>query len=180
LIAAQQQSFDVTPGDRVLQFAAQSFDAAVWETLSTLYAGGALQLTMSEQRTNLADLTRLIYKRGIAIAFLPPALLSELAQASLTSLRTIVTGAEAVRGDLVARFAPGRRFINAYGPTETTVCATLSTPLDPLRDSRGTPPIGSPIWNTQIHILSAALQPVPIGVWGELYIAGAGLARGPI
>ncbi|MDN2584325.1 non-ribosomal peptide synthetase [Aquibium sp. ELW1220] len=178
LIAAQQRGFDVSPGDRVLQFAAQSFDAAISEVLVTLGSGGALLLPAAATRHSPEALTGLITEQAITHATLPPALVQLLPAPALSTLRTLVVAGEACTGDVVARFAPGRRFINAYGPTETTVCATLTAPLDAVRDSLGSPPIGSPIWNTQIHVLSASLQPVPVGVWGEMYIAGAGLARG--
>ena len=81
-----------------------------------------------------------------------------------------------VPAEVVKHFARNRRFINAYGPTETTVCATLTAPLDP--SHTGSPPIGSPIWNTEIHVVDGFLRLVPVGVWGEMYISGAGLARG--
>src|SRR5262249_51418352 len=117
-------------------------------------------------------LARLVREHAVTQATLPPALLGNLPEN--LPLETLVVAGEACAPGVVARWSQGRRMINAYGPTETTVCATMS---DTLAGSI-VPPIGRPIWNTQVYVLDAGLEPVPVGVCGELYIAGAGLARG--
>src|SRR6202034_949716 len=86
----------------------------------------------------------------------------------------VIVGGESCPEELVARWAPGRRMINAYGPTETTVIVTKSTPLS--GDQAVT--IGSPIVNTRLYVLDTALRPVPPGAVGELHVAGSALARG--
>jgi acyl carrier protein len=91
-------------------------------------------------------------------------------------LRTIVTAGEACSKELVTRWLPGHKFINAYGPTESTVCATMN----PCVDADQKPSIGRPIENVRVYLLDERMQPVPIGVAGELHIAYDGLARGYI
>ena len=170
LAAAQIDRFAVTSEARVLQFASPSFDAAISEIAMALASGATLVLP-AEERSGAA-LAGLIRRQNVTHATLPPALLVDL-PADLP-LQTLTVAGEPCPGDAVARWSMGRRMINAYGPTETTVCATMSETLF----GTSAPPIGRPIWNTRAYVLDGAVEPVPAGVAGELYIAGAGLARG--
>src|SRR6476619_5475471 len=170
LAAVQIDRFAITSEARVLQFASQSFDAAVSEIV-TVFASGAALVLPSAWRSGNA-LAYLIREQGVTHATLPPVLLPDLPED--LPLQTLVVAGETCAPDLVARWSRGRRMINAYGPTETTVCATMSEALA----GAIVPPIGRPIWNTRVYVLDGGLEPVPAGVSGELYIAGSGLARG--
>ena len=171
LAAAQIDRFAITSESRVLQFASQSFDAAVSEIATALLSGATLVVPSPEQRGGEA-LTELIRTQNVTHATLPPVLLPDLPED--LPLQTLVVAGEAVSADEAQRWSKQRRMINAYGPTEATVCATMSEALS----GAGTAPIGSPIWNTRIYVLGSGLGPVPVGVVGELYIGGLGVARG--
>ncbi|SDM86807.1 non-ribosomal peptide synthetase [Allokutzneria albata] len=172
--AAEADRFDVRPGDRVLQFSSPSFDASVLELCMALPSGAALVVP---PRGPLAgeELARVLRECSVTHALIPPAALATVPHEDLPEFRTLVVGGDACPTELVERWAPGRRMINAYGPTESTVVGTWSGPLTPTGSA---PPIGRPIWNTRAYVLDAVLRPVPPGVAGELYVAGVGLARG--
>jgi amino acid adenylation domain-containing protein len=176
--AAEAEHYQVRPGDRVLQFSSPSFDASILELCMSLPAGAALVVPppgplLGEQ---LADV---LAGQWVTHALIPPAALAtvaaEVAERGVPDFRTVIVGGDACTGELVDRWAPNRRMINSYGPTESTVVSTWSGPLVA---GRGAPPIGRPIWNTRVYVLDGQLRPAPVGVPGELYVAGAGLARG--
>ena len=162
----------VTAESHVLQFASMTFDASLWEVVVAMTSGAALVIATEGARSG-PPLGEQLAAQGITHALLPPAVLPTMDPAQVP-LPCLVVGGEACSGELVSRWSPGRRLVNAYGPTETTVVATLSDPLS----GTGTPPIGLPIWNTSVYVLDDGLEPVPLGTRGELYVAGIGLARG--
>ncbi|MER7758018.1 amino acid adenylation domain-containing protein, partial [Kitasatospora sp. NPDC097643] len=179
LAAAKRAAFGLGPGDRVVQFSPSSFDAMVSEMVTTF--GAAATLVVPE-RTGVAgrELADLLRRERIANATLPPSVLATLEDLNgpeeLTDLVTLAVAGEACPSDLVQRWAPGRRMINAYGPTESTVGAAMSPLLT--GGERGIVPIGRPLPGLAGLVLDDRLGLVPAGVPGELYVAGAGLARG--
>ncbi|MDZ8189313.1 MAG: amino acid adenylation domain-containing protein, partial [Nostoc sp. ChiSLP02] len=174
LAQAQIQSFSVDSSSRVLQFASLSFDACISEILMSLGAGATLYLGTKDSIMPGLPLMERLRDDGITHVTLPPSALAVLPTEELPELQTIVVAGEACPAELIKKWSVGRNFFNAYGPTEASVCATIAkcTP----QNEKIT--IGRPIANAQIYILDSQLQPVPIGVPGEVYIGGAGLARG--
>jgi amino acid adenylation domain-containing protein len=173
LAACQLERFALTAASRVLQFASISFDAAVMELLMALAAGATLVLPRPGPLVG-AELSSVLRDEAITHALISPTALASIEVDTFPEFCTLLVGGEACPSELVGRWSAGRRMINAYGPTEATVCATMSAPLQ----GSAPPPIGGPIDNMQVYVLDGGLGPVPVGVIGELYIAGAGLARG--
>jgi amino acid adenylation domain-containing protein len=169
---AQQEIFDVRPRDRMLQFFSASFDASMSELLAALTAGAELVLPAVDRdpgdlRGEAATLTHL---------FLPPSMLSRLDPADFPQLRITLAGGEACPAAQADRWARHAAFVNLYGPTEACVAATYAPVTGGSPDRM--PPIGTPLANVRCYVLDAEGRPLPTGVRGELYIAGAGLARG--
>ncbi|HKI00350.1 MAG TPA: amino acid adenylation domain-containing protein [Thermoanaerobaculia bacterium] len=174
LAEAQRRTFGVTPDDRVLQFASLSFDASIFEIAMALCAGATLHMAPRKEMMPGPGFVQLLRERGITNATLPPSVLAMLPPEELPALETVIVAGEACPAELVARWAPGRRFWNAYGPTETTVWASTALCTGGERK----PTIGHPVPNAEIHILDRDLRPVPAGVPGVLHIGGLGLAAG--
>ncbi len=167
--------FYIGPGRRILQFFSFSFDGSVWEIFSTLANGATLQLVKRETLASIPDLVRLIQMERVDTVTMTPSMLSMLPEEELPGLHRVIVGGEACPASLVKRWAPGRIFINAYGPTEATVLASFYRGR---AEEEEAPPIGKPLANIQLYILDRYRQPVPVGVPGELYIGGVGLAKG--
>ncbi|MER5931170.1 amino acid adenylation domain-containing protein [Streptomyces sp. NPDC002054] len=175
LVAAHAEKMAVTAGSRMLQLVSPSFDVSICEMFTVLLTGAALVVADKEQLAPGLPLADTVDRHKVTHMMLPPAMLAALPTDALTSVVSLLVGGESPAPELVAAWAPGRRMMNVYGPTETTVCATMGAPMTP----DGTVfPIGTPIHNTRVYVLDSALQPVPVGVAGELYIAGPGVARG--
>ncbi|WP_255316180.1 non-ribosomal peptide synthetase [Myxococcus fulvus] len=181
---AAMEAHGLQPGRRVLQFASSTFDGSVWEIFSTLLSGATLVMAPKERLLPDLPLRTLLREQRITDCALTPTVLTLLEPEGLQSLQVIVSGGEPLSAELVRRWAPGRALLNSYGPTEVTVAATV-TPFPGLgRPSGGEPTevsrvtVGTPWPNTHLYVLDERLEPSPIGVPGELYVGGMGLARG--
>ena len=175
LVSAQGALFGVGPGSRVLQFASLSFDASVWEVAMALGQAASLHLASRSELMPGRALLETLSRHAITHVTLPPSSLSacEEAEGEWTTPTVIVAG-EAIGAKDASRWSSRVALYNAYGPTETTVCATVHR----CQPGESLVPIGRPIANMRIYILDGQGQPVPVGVTGEIHIAGAGLARG--
>ena len=177
-----QEQFPLTDSDRVLQKTPFSFDASIWEFYAPLLAGAGLVMARSEDHYDIASLVRVIADQKISVIQFVPSLLRTFLEAedleSCNSLKRVFCGGEALTLDLQERlFAKLNVDIyNLYGTTETCIDSTFW----PCKREwhQQIVPIGRPIANTQAYILDRYRQPVPIGVPGELHIAGTCLARG--
>ncbi len=165
--------FELGEHTRVLQFASFSFDASVWELGLALLSGGTLVICGERHRSGGAPLVELLHDAQVNFAGLPPAVVGALPDDVTlpADLRFVVAG-EACPPEVATRWSARHTVFNGYGPTEAIVATTVSGPL-----RAGRPPIGRPTSAHRVYLLDHDLRPVPVGVTGEIYIAG-GLARG--
>ena len=174
LVKAQLLAFEIDETSRVLQFASLSFDASVSEIFTALAAGARLYMAPRKVLTPSREMLNLMLRWEVTTVTFPPSVLSQLPEFNLPKLQTLVSAGEACSLDLVQRWAPNCRFVNAYGPTETTVCATFGV----LTASSGRSLIGRAVGDARVYVLDPQLRPVPIGVVGELFVGGPGVAWG--
>ncbi|WP_035642931.1 non-ribosomal peptide synthetase, partial [Bradyrhizobium sp. ORS 375] len=177
LALAQIALFDITQDSRVVQFASLSFDASVWDIVMALCSGAELHLIGDDVHRDASALFNYITDHRITHATLPPAMLQGRDDLNrLAVLQTLVLAGELPKPELIAALPQGIAVFNAYGPTEATVCATAWRRPSGFADA--TVPIGRPIANARIYLLDESGLPVPRGAVGEIWIGGAGVARG--
>ncbi|HGK4817488.1 non-ribosomal peptide synthase/polyketide synthase [Pseudomonas aeruginosa] len=177
-----QQAYGLGVGDTVLQKTPFSFDVSVWEFFWPLMSGARLVVAAPGDHRDPAKLVALINREGVDTLHFVPSMLQAFLQdedvVSCTSLKRIVCSGEALPADAQQQvFAklPQAGLYNLYGPTEAAIDVTHWTCMEEGKDAV---PIGRPIANLACYILDGNLEPVPVGVLGELYLAGRGLARG--
>ncbi|MEE2732254.1 MAG: amino acid adenylation domain-containing protein [Pseudomonadota bacterium] len=173
LARVQAERMAIEPGSRVLQVASFSFDAAISEIAMALVAGAHLVIAEDQQRVGPA-LTDLLMLRQITHGTLTPTVLLATRPPAGSALRRIISAGEAVTQAALAPWGEKCEIINAYGPTEASVCATMSVPWS---SAECLPSIGESIGVTDVLILDSHLRQCPVGVTGEIYLTGPGLAR---
>ena len=177
-----QDSYLLTASDAVLQKTPFSFDVSVWEFFWPLLTGARLVVAAPGAHRDPEQLIATIRQHGVTVLHFVPSMLQAFVGyegvEECTGVRLLICSGEALSAELrdqASRLLPGAQLENLYGPTEASIDVTRWGCVD---DASPEVPIGRPIWNTRVYVLDGGLEPVPAGVAGDLYIAGAGLARG--
>ncbi|MFI7020080.1 amino acid adenylation domain-containing protein [Streptomyces sp. NPDC050164] len=170
-----QEFFALSEQDRIAQCAALWFDVSVFEIFGALLTGASVHVAGDATKLTPLALHTMLRDHRVTALMTTPSLLEALRPEDLPDLRVMSIGGEPFTAELTNRWAPGRLFVNGYGPAEATVevVAKVCTGT-----SRSAPPIGRPLANHHAHVLDERMRPVPIGVVGELYVGGPGVARG--
>jgi amino acid adenylation domain-containing protein/non-ribosomal peptide synthase protein (TIGR01720 family) len=176
MVTACARRFRLGVGSRVLQLSSPSFDGAVWETFVALTSGATLCLPAGGADAIGPELVTGLAKGDPVLLSLPPAALAALEPADLAPGSTVLAVGDRCPVELARAWSARHRFVNGYGPTEATVGATLFEGEIPAAAVRL--PIGKPIAGVEVYVLDEGLRPAPVGVTGELYIGGPGVAKG--
>lgn len=182
-LSIYQHLLGLNQDSRVLQFASPSFDAFIWELIMALLSGAKLDLISQALASSADDIAKVIYNKGTTVVTLPPSILARLPEKDetgeniLSTLKTIIVAGEKIPVDLANYWSDRVKLINGYGPTETTVCVAMHHFTEKLENAV---PIGRPVYNCKLYVLDKHMNPVPVGIPGELYIAGAGVGWGYI
>ncbi|MGZ0026807.1 amino acid adenylation domain-containing protein [Stenotrophomonas sp. S4] len=176
-----REHYGMRADDRVLQKTPATFDVSVWEFFLPLLCGSTLVVAAPDAHRDPTELARLIRDHGITTAHFVPSMLDAFLAAPASEglqLRRVFTSGEALDASLRDRFHArvDAELHNLYGPTEAAVDVSY-WPASAQDHSRPVP-IGFPVWNTRLYVLDARMQPVPVGVAGDLYLGGVQLARG--
>ncbi|MEU1457302.1 amino acid adenylation domain-containing protein [Streptomyces avermitilis] len=179
LVTDRVERYRIGVDSAVLQLVPPSFDVSMADIWPVLCAGGRLVLAPpTKHHASGEDLVRLMRAERVTHVAMTPTVLAQLPPEELPLLRVLIVGGEPLPDALRGQWTVGREVYSEYGVTEATVASTVSHPLGHPLDVPGTPPIGRPIAGTGAYVLDAFLHPVPPGAVGELYLSGAGLARG--
>ena len=154
-----------------------AFDVSVWEIFGALLRGGRVVVVPEEVAGSPEDFHALLVAEQVTVLTQTPSAVAAFSPQGLESAALVMAG-EACPAEVVDRWASGRVMVNAYGPTETTMCVAISAPLTAGSPGSGVVPIGSPVAGAALFVLDGWLRPVPAGVVGELYVAGAGVGVG--
>ncbi len=173
LSSTQVEIYGLDSDSRTLHFASPSFDASVLELLMAVGAGSTMVIAPPGIYGG-SDLAEVLRSHRVTHAFITPAALASLDPAEVPEMRVLAIGGEAYTSELMSKWAPGRRFHNVYGPTEASMVCNISPPLN----AGDAVLLGPSTQDMGYHVLDDRLRQVPAGVAGELYLTGAGLARG--
>jgi amino acid adenylation domain-containing protein len=185
LLADFENRHQIQVGDACSLWTSLNFDVSVYEIFSALLAGGTLHIVSEVMRSDGSKFVEWLDVHQIKSAYVPPFHIKALSdwlevKPTKLALQRLLVGVEPIPEKLlisIQQQIPGLQIINGYGPTEATICTTLYS-VDSENSADRKTPIGRPVRNTEIYLLGENLQPVPVGIPGEIYIAGVGLARG--
>ncbi|CAB4873911.1 unannotated protein [freshwater metagenome] len=172
VLDAASDLYHLTSNSRFLHICSPSFDPSMLEWMAAFSVGATLVVVPSSIIGG-EDLAELMRSERVSHTIITPAVLGTVDPSGLTDLEVVSVGGDVTTAELLGKWAPGRKYFNGYGPTETTIISTFAQ----LEPGKGVS-IGEPIHGMSALVLDARLHPVPVGIAGELYLAGGALARG--